>query len=36
VAAIALFPGVGLTAFDYLLALTIETPHRDEDHCAPF
>ena len=32
VAAIALFAGVGLAAFDHVVALTIGTSHRNEDH----
>jgi hypothetical protein len=36
VAAIPLLPGVGLTAFDYLLALTVGTLYRDECHRPPF
>ena len=36
VAAIALFPGVGLAALDYLLALTVKTSYRNESHRTPF
>ena len=36
VAAIALFAGGGLAAFDHVFALTIETSHRDEGRRTPF
>jgi hypothetical protein len=36
VAAIALCAGVGLTAFDHLLTLTVGTSDRNEDHRISF
>src|SRR5215470_6194312 len=36
VATIALFPGVGLAAFDHLLALIVGTSDRHADHRTPF
>jgi hypothetical protein len=34
-APIALFPGVGLAAFNHLIALTVGTGNWNEYHCIP-